>query len=57
MDPQNVGILIVDDEYSVRDSLCSWFLADGYRVDTAADATEALDKLQKSPWDIVLLDI
>ncbi len=57
MDAQNIGILIVDDEYSVRDSLCSWFLADGYRVDTAADATEALDKLQKSQWDIVLLDI
>ena len=57
MEPQDTGILIVDDEYSVRDSLQSWFVADGYKVDTAADATEALEKLQKSKWSIVLLDI
>jgi len=57
MQPQDIGILIVDDEFSVRDSLCSWFQADGYRVDTAADATEALQKLQKGSWNIVLLDI
>jgi DNA-binding NtrC family response regulator len=57
MSPQDVGILIVDDEFSVRDSLASWFQADGYRVDTAADATEALQKLQNDKWNIVLLDI
>jgi len=57
MEPQDVGILIVDDEFSVRDSLCSWFLTDGYRVETAADATEALEKMQQGKWNIVLLDI
>ncbi len=57
MDNQSIGILIVDDEFSVRDSLYNWFKIEGYRVDTAADATEALKKLQENPWDIVLLDI
>ncbi|MDP8224298.1 MAG: sigma-54 dependent transcriptional regulator [Candidatus Lernaella stagnicola] len=57
MNPEDVSILIVDDEYSVRDSLCSWFQADGYHVDTAADANEALKKLQNESWDIILLDI
>ena len=57
MQPQDIGILIVDDEFSVRDSLASWFEADGYRVDTAADANEALAKLQERKWNIVLLDI
>ena len=57
MKPEEIGILIVDDEASVRDSLYQWFKADGYRVDTAAEAAGALKKLQDSPWDIILLDI
>jgi len=57
MEPKDVGILIVDDEFSVRDSLYNWFKADGYRVDTAENADEALEKLQKSRWNIALLDI
>jgi DNA-binding NtrC family response regulator len=55
--PEEIGILIVDDEPSVRDSLYQWFKDDGYRVDTAADAVSALKKLQDNPWDIILLDI
>ena len=57
MKPEEIGILIVDDEPSVRDSLYQWFKDDGYRVDTAADAVSALKKLQDNPWDIILLDI
>ena len=57
MKPEEIGILIVDDEASVRDSLYQWFKNDGYRVDTAADAASALKKLQENPWDIILLDI
>jgi DNA-binding NtrC family response regulator len=57
MKPSDIGILIVDDEASVRDSLSKWFKFDGYRVDTAESATDALQKLQNNTWDIVLLDI
>jgi DNA-binding NtrC family response regulator len=57
MKPSDIGILIVDDEASVRDALTKWFKFDGYRVDAAEDATIALQKLQDNLWDIVLLDI
>ncbi len=57
METQDIGILIVDDELSVRNSLYKWFKEDGYRVDTAADAKEALKKMEENPWDIILLDI
>lgn len=57
MKPEEIGILIVDDEASVRDSLYQWFKDDGYRVDTAADGVGALKKLQENSWDIILLDI
>jgi DNA-binding NtrC family response regulator len=57
MSNQGVGILVVDDEFSVRDSLYNWFKTEGYRTDTAENGMEALKKLQENPWDIVLLDI
>ena len=57
MNNQGVGILVVDDEFSVRDSLYNWFKTEGYRTDTAENGMEALKKLQENPWDIVLLDI
>jgi DNA-binding NtrC family response regulator len=57
MDNPGVSILIVDDEFSVRDSLYNWFKTEGYRADTAENGMEALKKLQESLWDIVLVDI
>ncbi len=57
MDKKGTGILVVDDEFSVRDSLCKWFREDGLRVDAAQDAKEALQKLHQDRWDIILIDI
>jgi DNA-binding NtrC family response regulator len=57
MNNQGVSILVVDDEFSVRDSLYNWFKTEGYRVDTAENGMEALKKLQESLRDIVLVDI
>ena len=57
MNNQGVGILVVDDEFSVRDSLFNWFRNEGYRTETAESGSEALKKLQDNLWDIVLLDI
>jgi DNA-binding NtrC family response regulator len=51
------GVLIVDDEFSVRDSLTHWFEKDGYRTGSAQDGREALQRLEEGSWDVVLLDI
>lgn len=50
-------ILIVDDETIVRESLGSWFREEGYTVDVAGSARDALEKLGLAVWDIFLLDI
>jgi DNA-binding NtrC family response regulator len=57
MDTEDFGILIVDDEPAIRDSLQSWFESFGYRTEKAADAGEAMSKLSRGSWNIVLLDI
>jgi DNA-binding NtrC family response regulator len=53
----NVGILIVDDESVVRDSLGKWFEEEGYTVETASTAGEALLKLPRQRWDLAVVDI
>ncbi len=53
----NLSILIVDDELSVRDSLSNWFIEDGYSVDTAEDAKVALRKIEAFNYHIILVDI
>jgi len=57
IDNADIRILVVDDEYSVRASLGRWFESDGFNVDTAASAEEAMEKLSKSTFNIVLLDV
>ncbi|NMC75412.1 MAG: response regulator [Geobacteraceae bacterium] len=50
-------ILVVDDESSIR-LLYSHELSDeGYEVITAAGAEEAVEKLRKDDFDLILLDI
>jgi len=54
---QSISLLIVDDEESVRDSLYNWFIEDGYDVDSAENAKEALKKIEEGNFDIILADI
>jgi len=54
---KKISILIVDDEESVRDSLYNWFIEDGYEVDCAEDAKEALSVLESKNFNIILADI
>ncbi|MCS7314303.1 MAG: sigma-54 dependent transcriptional regulator [Bryobacterales bacterium] len=51
------SILIVDDEQVVRDSLVHWFAEEGYHVEAAASAAEALARLAAGDLDLVIADI
>jgi DNA-binding NtrC family response regulator len=57
MNHRPARILIVDDEFSVRDSLYNWFRKDGYEVTAAENADAALRALQAQPFEVALLDI
>lgn len=50
-------ILLVDDEPLILKGLKFSLEQDGYETDTAADGEEALVKMQKGGYDIVLLDV
>jgi DNA-binding NtrC family response regulator len=53
----NISLLVVDDEESVRDSLYNWFIEDGFQVQCAENAKEALTLLEAGNYDIILADI
>lgn len=57
MKHSDIGILVVDDELIVRESLTKWFREDGFRVEPAESAAAALKKLQAGTWHIMLVDI
>lgn len=54
---RSARILVVDDEFSVRDSLTRWLRENGYTVEAAANVSEALKKLKAGIWDIIFVDI
>ena len=57
MNKKDAGIMIVDDELIVRDSLTKWFREDGYTVEAAESAASALKTLQDRCCRLMLIDI
>jgi heterodisulfide reductase subunit A len=55
---KNFRILVVDDELIIRDSLKAWLDdEEGFTVATAESGPDALDKLTKDTYQLMLLDI
>jgi DNA-binding NtrC family response regulator len=52
-----MNIMIVDDEKIVRESLFHWFTKIGHYVEKASSGFEALENLEKSPFDVLFVDI
>jgi len=50
-------ILVTDDEESVRFTLKTFLLEEGYKVDTATDYDEALTKIAEKDFDLIFTDI
>lgn len=50
-------ILIVDDEKSIRKTLCDILGYEGYKIDEAADGQEGLNLFKTKTYDAVLCDI
>ncbi|MET0425664.1 MAG: response regulator transcription factor [Actinoplanes sp.] len=50
-------VLVVDDDPGIRGLLTSALQFAGYEVDVAADIPQALDRVQTSPPDVIVLDV
>jgi excisionase family DNA binding protein len=50
-------VLVVDDEASIRDLLSKTLALAEYEVDTAPDASSALDRMRASGYDLLIADL
>lgn len=57
VNPSEVSILVVDDEDSLRFMLTDMLSKEGYKVTTAADGADAIDRLKEQMYDVMLLDL
>ncbi len=54
---RDFGVLVVDDEYTVRDSIKEWLEEEGFLVETAGSGEEALEAVKAQSYKMMLLDI
>jgi two-component system, OmpR family, response regulator MprA len=52
-----MNVLVVDDDYGIRESLDRSLRANGYDVELASDGTDALKAIDRAPFDVVVLDV
>lgn len=50
-------ILVVDDEFLIRDVIREYLLLEEYEVDEAADGKEAVDKCKVNDYSLIIMDI
>ena len=50
-------VLLVEDETIVRESVRDWLTEDGYDVDVAEDGEEALQKIKKQEFGVIVFDL
>jgi CheY-like chemotaxis protein len=54
---ENVKIMVIDDDPCIRDSLQTILESRQYKVVTAANKTEGMDKIKAEKPDLLILDI
>ncbi|HET7434237.1 MAG TPA: response regulator [Thermoanaerobaculia bacterium] len=57
MTPHNPCVLVVDDEIAIRTLVCRVLNRAGLRAVQAADGVEAIDCLEQSAFDAIVLDL
>ena len=53
----NIQILVVDDEWNMRNLLRIYLMKEGFEVKEAATGNEALSLAKQQPFDAILLDV
>ncbi|MDB5389869.1 MAG: two component, sigma54 specific, transcriptional regulator, Fis family [Planctomycetaceae bacterium] len=55
--PENIDLLIVEDDEDYRKTVVRWFIRRGYRVQDASTAEEALDRCQRQQFHVGVFDL
>ena len=53
---KNLKLLLIDDDEWIRDSMRLFFESEGCDLETLETAEEALERIEKQPFDIIIAD-
>src|SRR5690242_13254007 len=53
----SIHVLVVDDDQALREGCASFFQAEGYSVTTCGSGEEALERVRRRCFDLILLDV
>src|SRR4030042_5576630 len=57
MEPKKKKVLLVEDEAVLRESVRDWLTEDGYDVECVETGEEALEKIKKEKFGVIVLDL
>jgi len=57
MEPKKKKILLVEDEAVLRESVRDWLTEDGYDVECVETGEEALERIKKEKYGVIVLDL
>jgi DNA-binding response OmpR family regulator len=57
LDPKRIKVLVVDDDHSIRQLVCTIVQRERFMVDCAADGAEAIELLKTNDYSVILLDL
>jgi two-component system response regulator PilR (NtrC family) len=57
MEKRDFRVLIADDDESVRDVVADIITREGYKVDTATDGNQAMDRILHGRFDLIITDL
>ncbi len=57
MPGQNYDLLVVDDQAGLRKLICEALIDEGYLIDQAAGGLDALDRMNRNKYRLILLDV
>jgi DNA-binding response OmpR family regulator len=57
MSKEKIKLFLLEDDTTLNETICDFFISDGYSIESAYDGLEAQDMLYEKRYDLLLLDV
>ncbi len=53
----NSSILVIEDDFNIQELIVEFLISEGYKVDSANDGLEGIQKFKQENYDLIILDV
>ncbi len=57
MSKEKIKLFLLEDDTTLNETICDFFISEGYSIENAYDGIEAQDMLYENRYDLLLLDV